>query len=348
MLLVTMQIRNVLLRLFFLTNLLFVSCKGQEKNDIKVDENLIGVSLSSTFKQIYNDGGFDYIKSDKLSKLINSSSNLFVKLGGGKLQNGTTYTEIAIVEKASDIRKKINCFRYIFIEKNNIISDTIKINKDFDFSPNILMKADYKSGIAIGKYDKKKEFFEISKIVAVNDQGKFVNLNLDTIIYDCPVPSNYITDEDTGKYQFGIIGGKKYSRFWNENIHDGSNDNVITTESVWSIDCDPSSRSITLKLDKTLVISMETNQYYVTLEEKSKEGNVRDYQYKEMSGFGSVDYDSKTYRNSETVCRIEISDKNVLKFNWFGFYDKELKKYVEIENPFTGKVEPIILKKCDE
>ena len=34
-------------------------------------------------------------------------------------------------------------------------------------------------------------------------------VDLKTIVTDCPVPSDYVSDEDSGNYKFGIKNGKK-------------------------------------------------------------------------------------------------------------------------------------------
>lgn len=133
-----------------------------------------------------------------------------------------------------------------------------------------------------------------------------------------------------------------------ENSHNINNNSVISLkETMWSINCNPSERNITFEDEKKMVISMEFNQYYITLQEKSRKGNVISYQYGEMSGLGSVDYNSKSYDNTETVCTLEIIDENTLKFNWLGFYDKDLKKRVQSKNPLNETKKMVDIIKCE-
>lgn len=122
---------------------------------------------------------------------------------------------------------------------------------------------------------------------------------------------------------------------------------ISLRETQWSIDCEPYKRNIMFRDDKTIIISMETNQYYITLQEKSRKGNVRFYQYKEMSGLGSVDYNSEFFNNAETVCSIEVVNENTLKLNWLGFYDKQSGKRLQNKNPLAEEKEMVELKKCE-
>lgn len=121
--------------------------------------------------------------------------------------------------------------------------------------------------------------------------------------------------------------------------------NTKQLSGLWSANCNPGERSIDIK-DSSLVISMETNQYYITLKELKREENKVYYKYEKMSGLGSQDYDSPAYLNNETVCIIEFVNQDLLKFSWLGLYDGKLKERFETENPFNQHEKTVSLKKC--
>ncbi|SDJ20900.1 hypothetical protein [Chryseobacterium jejuense] len=123
--------------------------------------------------------------------------------------------------------------------------------------------------------------------------------------------------------------------------------NTKQLSGLWSVNCSPAERNIDIK-ESSVVISMETNQYYITLKELKREKNKIYYQYEKMSGLGAQDYDSPAYLNSETVCTIEIVNDGLLKFSWLGLFDKELKERFEKENPFNQYEKIVSLKKCSD
>lgn len=94
----------------------------------------------------------------------------------------------------------------------------MKIKKDFDFSVCQLDKESKKNGLAIGKYKitGDNEYFEIHQLYQINTEGKIEKIKLNTTIFDCPAPSDYVKDEEPDSYTFGIVGGKKLNRYWYE------------------------------------------------------------------------------------------------------------------------------------
>jgi len=68
---------------------------------------------------------------------------------------------------------------------------------------------------------------------------------------------------------------------------------------LWSVHGNPAERTINIR-DANLVISMATNQYYITLKEIKRVKNKVYYGYEKMNGQESQDYDSSAYQNDET------------------------------------------------
>ncbi|MND56282.1 hypothetical protein D3C80_473830 [compost metagenome] len=114
---------------------------------------------------------------------------------------------------------------------------------------------------------------------------------------------------------------------------------------LWSVHGNPAERTINIR-DANLVISMATNQYYITLKEIKRVKNKVYYGYEKMNGPESQDYDSPAYQNDETVCTVELVNRDVLKLSWLGLYDKGLKERFETENPFDQYKKIVLLKRC--
>lgn len=194
-----------------------IFCKGQE-NEILNKPFL----LEKYADRISNNSTFVIIESEKLKKKLKESSKYFIKKGWQKVeQSNSSITELIANNESNPLKIKSNTStRYLFITQNNILKDILRINKEFDYSICQLDKENKKYGLAIGKYkiNSANEFFEIHHLYQITNNGTIKKINLKTVIFDCPSPIDYVKDEEPNSYTFGIIGGKKYSRYWYENI----------------------------------------------------------------------------------------------------------------------------------
>jgi hypothetical protein len=343
---------------FLLITFLLVSCKGQEKDNIKESESIIGKSLSNNFEQTYSKGDINYVKSAKIAKFINSSSSLFINNGGGVLDNGISFTEIVIINSESETIKNRDYVRYIFIEKNDKITDTLKVNKGLDYSSKLSLKSEYKSGIAIGKYDIEKEFFEILNINAISKTGKLIRLDNNTLVYDCPIPVDYISDEDTGNYKLGIKEGKEYSRFWNEKIGEHDLKEIgLSLKGLWSVNCENELTVLDVSDHNGYLSLFSNNAIYINVDIIDIP-NIKDEYYLR---FKNTDSQKNYYKDDKNVIDDEISKtENIAKLvfkgkstllYWYGLYNVKTKK-LDFVNDFimlkeNGGKNPIELTKCD-
>lgn len=332
------------IKLFFTLSILYLysfSCKEQNKEHNKSlnSNNLIDTKLSIDKKYTSD----DKFKSTSLNSLFNGNDYSYIigEYSGTSKKN--FHCNIVGLFKNNSFKNSY----VLFLDNNDILRDTLNI-KSKDISLDVVFENN-KKGIALGNMninEIKNSYFHITDLYELDDKKiKLKKIDLNTEILKCEVPIQYLTEEYVGieyYFEFGVA-----KSFVSKNNNQNSNKNPNLKETSWAINCSTSERSITFEDEKKMVISMEFNQYYITLQEKSRKGNVISYQYSEMSGLGSVDYNSKSYDNTETVCTLEIIDENTLKFNWLGFYDKELKKRFHSKNPLDETKKMVDIIKCE-
>lgn len=183
--------------------------------------SLIGTNLTSLYDSKYNKSGSDFVVAPKLAKQLKTNSGVFVSLGTTQVKNSNdiriSQIRIADSKENSELGKEQQ--RFIFTEKKNaknyVIADTLRIKKGEDYSLNATFENN-KKGIAVGTFYPNEEFFEIKALYEISKSGKKTKLDLKTVVLDCPVPADYVSDEDSGNYKFGLKNGKKLSRFWKD------------------------------------------------------------------------------------------------------------------------------------
>lgn len=218
---------KIVFLLLFLSGTAYSCTNKKTETELVVTQNqqpsttLFGKKLSDFIESKYNSAGVDFFVAPNLAKQINAKTDAFVDLGTQMMEgiNVRIATfRIADSKKTSAIDNKQN--RYLFVEKkgNNgfEISDTLRVNKGNDFAVNLLLENNRK-GIAVGNFNQNSDFFEIKELYEISKDGKKKKLDLETTVLDCPAPTDYNSDEDSGNYQFGTKNGQKYSRFWKEN-----------------------------------------------------------------------------------------------------------------------------------
>jgi len=224
----------------------FVSTQQQNPN------SLLGNDLASLYDSKYSKAGSDFIIAPKLAKQMRSKSDIFVNLGATKLEhsNEIRISQVRIAESKDASKLGNEQQRFLFVEKkngkNHQVTDTLSIKKGEDYSINATFENNRK-GIAVGIFYPKEEFFEIKALYEILKSGKKGKLDLKTTVIDCPAPADYVSDEDSGNYKFGIKNGKKYSRFWKET----ATENPSQQKGMYVLD----STQISMK-DKTLKISV--------------------------------------------------------------------------------------------
>ncbi|WP_123920995.1 hypothetical protein [Chryseobacterium balustinum] len=201
---------------FIILILVCFFCKGQENSILNKP-----FSLESYSDKISKNETFIILESKILKKIFKENSKYFIQKGWQKIeQSNNTITELIASDKANLLKIKPHTnTRYLFVVQNDILKDTLRIKKEFDYSICQLDKENKKHGLAIGKYkiNDRNEFFEIHYLYQINNNGKLEIIKLDTNIFDCPAPSDYVKDEEPDSYKFGIVGGKKFTRYWFEN-----------------------------------------------------------------------------------------------------------------------------------
>ncbi|WP_123912714.1 hypothetical protein [Chryseobacterium pennipullorum] len=213
---------------YILVFLFLFNCRGQE-------HHIIGEKfrIEDYGKVTYNNGT-KILDSEILKKLFNEKNHFFIEKGWQNIEDNTSIIEFSPIDKSKNAFVEYDN-KYLFIIKDSILRDTLKIKKDYYYSICQLDKQNHKHGIAIGKYiiNNNDEFFEIHQVYSV-DNGKLKKENLDIKIYDCPAPTNYIRNEEPNSYKFGVLNGKKLERFWYQSISEKKfNDKFNNTLQDW-------------------------------------------------------------------------------------------------------------------
>lgn len=214
--------------------------------------SLIGTNLASLYDSKYTKSGSDFVVAPKLAKHLKTNSGVFVSLGTTQVENSNdiriSQVRIADSQEKSNLGKEQ--WLFLFIEKKNAknyeIADTLRIKKGEDYSLNATFENN-KKGIAVGTFYPNEEFFEIKALYEISKSGKKTKLDLKTVVLDCPVPADYVSDEDSGNYKFGIKNGKKYARFWKE----GATETAFQQKDLYVLDS-----AIAVVKDKTFKISV--------------------------------------------------------------------------------------------
>ncbi|MGU3373831.1 hypothetical protein [Chryseobacterium sp. M5A1_1a] len=212
---VRQKLTNVTYKISFIIILLVCFFgKGQESSILNQP-----FSLENYSNKIFNNGAPTILQSKKLKEILKEDSKYFIQRGWQKVEQSNKFITELVASNKPDILKANSKARYLFIVQNNILKDILKIEKNFDYSICQLDKENKKHGLAIGKYkiNKNHELFEIHYLYLITNEGKFEKIKLNTIIFDCPAPNDYVKDEEPESYKFGIIGGKKMTRYWYEN-----------------------------------------------------------------------------------------------------------------------------------
>ena len=217
--------KKALLLFLFVASTAF-SCTNK-KEEVKIlaqqspDNSIIGKTLSSLYESKYFVAGNDLVVAPELKKHLNSSSDKFVQVGAQLLEKtNVRVTALKVADSKQNAQKTNPQDCYLFFEKgkNFEIIDFIKVDKGKDYVSNVIFENNT-SGIAVGVFSESQEYFELQELFEVNSSGKKNKLSLNTVILDCPVPTDYVGEEDSGNYKFGVKNGKKYSRFWKENTN---------------------------------------------------------------------------------------------------------------------------------
>lgn len=209
------RIREICKVFTILSFLIFFSCNSQEKKFIGGKFDVAAYSDKS-----YSSNGFKVIESKELKNFFHEKTPIFIEKGWQSPEN----VNISIVEFVAGHGKSFtqldrNKNRYLFISLDGILKDTLKIPKGMDYAVCQLSKDKKESGIAVGKYiiNGGNEYFEIHNLYGLKSNGNISKLAKNTTIFDCPAPADYIKEEEPDSYHFGMIGGKKLTRYWYEN-----------------------------------------------------------------------------------------------------------------------------------
>lgn len=309
--------KKVLAIVFLLLCKTAYSCNQKIESDgVSVEQepdiSLLGTSLESLYDSKYSKLGSDFIVSPKLAKQLKTNSAVFVNLGTTQLENsnGIRISQTRIADSKENSKLGNEQPRFLFIEKKNAknyqITDTLSIKKGEEYSINATFENN-KKGIAVGLFYPKEEFFEIKALYEISKSGKKTKLDLKTIVTDCPVPADYVSDEDSGNYKFGIKNGKKYARFWKE----GATETAFQQKDLYVLDS-----AIAVVKDKTFKIAV--------LEKSAK--NIENAQHFDLKieisensgkGYKVVKTNQNIVRQLDSNCSADGFTDVVSKDNYF-------------------------------
>lgn len=165
----------------FLTIVLFYNCNSQKNKyiDTKFD-----------YKQEY-DSNREYFKSKELDRLFNLNNKKYFIPDIYGLNTDTYYIKPISIK---DDHEKSYILLY---DKNDILRDTLSISNEYSYSINVRLENN-KKGICLGRFKEENTFFEIEKIYEVSNKIKLKPISIETRILYCPVPVEYISEENVG------------------------------------------------------------------------------------------------------------------------------------------------------
>lgn len=233
--------RKTLIMFFLLLCTASYSCNQKAENFLVSTQQkpnaLLGNELASLYDSKYTKSGSDFIVAPKVAKLLHTNASVFVNLGATQVENNSNIriSQIRIADSNDKSNLGNDQQRFLFLEKNNgknhQITDTLAVKKGEDYALNATFENNRK-GIAVGIFYPEEEFFEISALYEISKSGRKNKVDLKTIVTDCPVPSDYVSDEDSGNYKFGIKNGKKLARFWKESAPSQNNLYILDNATV--------------------------------------------------------------------------------------------------------------------
>ncbi|WP_333852017.1 hypothetical protein [Epilithonimonas sp.] len=161
-------------------------------------QNIIDSKLIIDQENIEN----DLYKSKNLDQLFNIKNQTYFEPDyvGSSFEN--YYVKNIIIKDGSNIKSHY----LLLFDKEDILKDTLKIPKNQVYSLNVKF-ANHKNGISTGIFDEKTSYFRILKNFEINKKQKLIPLSLKTKIIDCPLPIEYLSEENVGiedSYNFGI------------------------------------------------------------------------------------------------------------------------------------------------
>jgi hypothetical protein len=173
-----------------LTIVFFHSCNSQQNKYI-----------DTKFKYIQEfDSQGEYFTSKELDKLFNLTNQKYFIPDIYGLDTDTYYI------KPISIKNNHQKSYILLYDKNNVLKDTLSIPHVYSYSINVQLENN-RNGICLGKFDEENTFFEIEKIYKVTNKVKLKPTSIDTKILDCPVPVEYISEENVGieaHFKYGI------------------------------------------------------------------------------------------------------------------------------------------------
>lgn len=224
--------------------LLFNGCQYKSQNII--DSKLI-------IDQENIENGF--YKSKNLDQLFNIKNQTYFEPDYVGTSFEDYYVKNIIIKDGSNIKAHY----LLLFDNEDILKDTLKIPKNQVYSLNVKF-ANHKNGISIGVFDEKTYYFKIFKNFSIDKNLKTTPLSLNTEIIDCPLPIEYLSEENVGiedYYHFGT-SANSIEKAVNENKSD------FPMAGMYSINADVES-----------VISGETIKIKFNFFENSKKMNLR-------------------------------------------------------------------------
>jgi len=177
--------------------LIIISCKQYQSQDLinskfTIDKSSVKEDsyLSKNLDQLFKADGLTYFEPDYSGTAF---ENYYVK-------------NIVIQNKSN---RKSNYL--LFFNKNNILTDTLKIPENHIYSLNVDFDND-KKGVAVGIFDLHKSYFKITNKFELNKNLKIKPLSINTKINHCPIPVELLSEENVGleeHFTFGIENQKQ-------------------------------------------------------------------------------------------------------------------------------------------
>ncbi|KMQ69266.1 hypothetical protein ACM39_04000 [Chryseobacterium sp. FH2] len=181
--------------LFQIILLLFNACKYQS-------QNIINSKLVIDKESVGN----NFYKSKNLDQLFNVKNCIYFEPDYVGTSFDNYYVKNIVIQNTSKIKT-----HYILIFDNkDILRDTLKIPKNRVYSLNVKFENN-KNGIALGVFEKPISYFKIDKNLELNNNLKLQPLSLNTKIIDCPLPIEFLSEENVGieeYYHYGIQPNK--------------------------------------------------------------------------------------------------------------------------------------------
>lgn len=177
--------RSILLMLVLFGAISICGCSSNNSAE-KIEYLDRAFDFSSAFEKSENNQ--EYYLSTKLDSLFDIENGRYLLPD----INGTSFKYYSVIVVTS-LTKNNNLL--LFVDKNDILRDTLTLPFKETFSVNVEL-SENKTGVCIGEYNEEFNRMTINDIYVLDNSIKLSKASNKTTIVRCPLPQDYLTEEN--------------------------------------------------------------------------------------------------------------------------------------------------------